>query len=450
MRKYFGTDGIRGVANREITAELALRLGSSAARVLLRRPHGVSVLIGRDPRISGDMLESALAAGFASRGADVILVGVIPTPGIAFLVRHEDADVGCVISASHNSLEYNGIKFFGRDGEKLPDETESAIEAELEHRSHSGLPTGINVGRFFRQPERIEHYMQSLKGTCAKSLKGLKIVVDGGNGAAYEIAPRTLEELGAEVVRVECAPNGENINAGCGSLHPQRMLARVVEEGADAGLSFDGDADRVIMGTAAGELVDGDKILAICAIDMATRGALPGRRVVATVMSNLGLEKALQVRGLVLDRVDEVGDRYVAERMRGTGAAIGGEKSGHIIFSQHATTGDGIMTALQVLSVMQSTGRPLSDLASVVEELPQVLDGVRVSERDGWDQYPAIRKAISDAAGSLQDRGRIHVRPSGTEPLIRVMAEGPDQTELQDLVGTVCSIIRDTIGAERV
>ncbi|MCC6484553.1 MAG: phosphoglucosamine mutase [Armatimonadetes bacterium] len=448
MRNYFGTDGIRGVANRELTADLALRIGAAAAKVLLNRPHGVSVLIGRDPRISGDMLESALAAGFASRGADVILVGVIPTPGVAVLVREADVDVGCVISASHNPVEYNGIKFFGQDGEKLADETESEIESHLNDPVNQALPVGENIGRFLRQPQRVERYVYAVKQTARRRLNGLKLVMDGANGAAFDLAPRIFRELGAEVVTIGCDPDGANINAGLGSTHPERMLEMVQREGADAGLAFDGDADRVLMASEDGKLVDGDKIMAICGIDMDRRGVLPGRRVIATVMSNVGLEVALQRHGILLDRVEEVGDRYVAERMRATGARIGGEKSGHIILSEYTTTGDGMVTALQVLGAMQDADRRLSELANEVEEYPQVLDGVRVRDKSRWKENPAISSAIDEASNALRGRGRLHVRASGTEPLIRVMAEGPVEAELKELVGGVCSAIRETIGAE--
>lgn len=447
MRKYFGTDGIRGVANREITAGLALRLGSAAAKVLLSRPHGVSVLVGRDPRISGDMIESALAAGFASRGADVILVGVIPTPGVAYLVKETDADFGCVISASHNSVEYNGIKFFGPDGEKLPDATELEIEKHLDDPLDEELPIGKNIGRFFRRPQRLEFYIEGIKKSVRTDLTGLKLVVDAGNGAASVTAPRVLRELGAEVVELSCAPDGVNINEHCGSLYPEKMLQAVVEEKADAGLCFDGDADRVIMGDANGKTVDGDAIMAILGIYLSSRGELPGGRVVATVMSNMGLEIALREHGLLLDRTEEVGDRYVAERMRQTGAAIGGEKSGHIILSRHTTTGDGLLTGLQVLAAMNSQEKSLSDLAAVITEYPQVLKSVRVARREGWASDSAIQQAVSQAAHALDGRGRIHIRASGTEPVIRVMAEGPDSQEVESLVDGVCGVVRESLGS---
>lgn len=447
MRKYFGTDGIRGVANREITAGLALRLGSAAAKVLLSRPHGVSVLVGRDPRISGDMIESALAAGFASRGADVILVGVIPTPGVAYLVKETDADFGCVISASHNSVEYNGIKFFGPDGEKLPDATELEIEKHLDDPLDEELPIGKNIGRFFRRPQRLEFYIEGIKKSVRTDLTGLKLVVDAGNGAASVTAPRVLRELGAEVVELSCAPDGVNINEHCGSLYPEKMLQAVVEEKADAGLCFDGDADRVIMGDANGKTVDGDAIMAILGIYLSSRGELPGGRVVATVMSNMGLEIALREHGLLLDRTEEVGDRYVAERMRQTGAAIGGEKSGHIILSRHTTTGDGLLTGLQVLAAMNSQEKSLSDLAAVITEYPQVLKSVRVARREGWASDSAIQQAVAQAAHTLDGRGRIHIRASGTEPVIRVMAEGPDSQEVESLVDGVCGVVRESLGS---
>ncbi|MGQ9806930.1 MAG: phosphoglucosamine mutase [Armatimonadota bacterium] len=445
MTSYFGTDGVRGVANRELTADLALRLGAAAARALLSRPHGVSVLIGRDPRISGDMLESALAAGFASHGTDVILVGIIPTPGVAWLVRNTDADIGCVISASHNPLEYNGIKFFGPDGEKLPDATERRIE-ELLEVPPGPLPTGRGVGRFLRQPERCRDYIEAVKATARQRLDGMRLVMDCANGAAYEIAPRVFRELGAEVLCLSASPDGVNINAGCGSLHPEDMLDAVRRKGADAGLAFDGDADRVVMATEKGELVDGDRIMAICALDMDARGRLPGRRVVATVMSNMGLERALSSHGIILDRVDGVGDRYVWERMKATGATLGGEKSGHIILSDYTTTGDGMVTALQVLGAMQESGRPLSEMAAVVQEMPQVLEGVRVEGvRQDWRDDPGIQEAVRGAEERLRGRGRVHVRASGTEPLIRVMAEGPDEAELREITGALCAVIRERL-----
>jgi len=445
MASYFGTDGVRGIANRDLTAELALKLGAAAARALLSRPHGVSVLIGRDPRISGDMLESALAAGFASHGADVILVGVIPTPGVAWLVRNTDADIGCVISASHNPLDYNGIKFFGPDGEKLPDATERRIE-ELLDVPPGPLPTGRSVGRFLRQPERCRDYIEAVKATARRRLDGMRLVMDCANGAAYEIAPRVFRELGAEVLCLSASPDGVNINAGCGSLYPEDMLEAVRRKGADAGLAFDGDADRVVMATERGDLVDGDRIMAICALDMDARGRLPGRRVVATVMSNLGLERALSERGITLDRVNEVGDRYVWERMKSTGAAVGGEKSGHIILSEYTTTGDGMVTALQVLGAMQESGRALSEMAAVVEEMPQVLEGVRLERiPEGWREDPAIGRAIREAQDRLRGRGRVHVRASGTEPVIRVMAEGPDRAELRQIAQELCAVIADRL-----
>ena len=447
MRKYFGTDGIRGVANREITAGLALRLGAAAAKVLLSRPHGVSVLVGRDPRISGDMIESALAAGFASRGADVILVGVIPTPGVAYLVKETDADFACVISASHNSVEYNGIKFFGPDGEKLPDATELEIEKHLDDPLDEELPIGKNIGRFFRRPERLEFYIEGIKKSLRTDLTGLKLVVDAGNGAASVTAPRVLRELGAEVVELACAPDGVNINEHCGSLYPEKMLQAVVEEKADAGLCFDGDADRVIMGDANGKAVDGDAIMAILGIYLSSRGELPGDRVVATVMSNMGLEIALREHGLLLDRTEEVGDRYVAERMRLTGAAIGGEKSGHIILARHTTTGDGLLTGLQVLAAMNSQQKTLSELAAVITEYPQVLKSVRVARREGWASDSAIQQAVAQAAHALDGKGRIHIRASGTEPVIRVMAEGPDSQEIESLVDGVCGVVRESLGS---
>jgi len=441
LGKLFGTDGVRGLANTELSPLLALKLGTTAAHVLIERKTDATVLIGRDPRISGDILESALVAGICSQGADAILVGAVPTPAVAYLTVATGSAAGAVISASHNPVRDNGIKFFGPDGYKLDDAIEAAIEQQIERFDSFPRPTGGGVGRLRRSHELAQDYASHAKSTITHRLDGMKLVVDCANGAASEFAPQILADLGAEVCPISCCPNGVNINENCGSLHTQAMREEVVKRGADAGLAFDGDSDRAILADENGQIVDGDHVMAICALHFAATRGLPHNAVVATVMSNIGLEIALNNAGVDLIRTP-VGDRCVSEEMRRSGAAIGGEKSGHIIFSEHATTGDGIITALQVLQIMRETGRRLSDLASVMEEFPQILLNVRVKERTGWDRIPELQAAIADVERRLLGRGRILVRASGTEKLIRVMAEGPDQKELESLTEQVASVVR--------
>jgi len=444
LAKLFGTDGVRGIANSELTADLALRIGRAAGHVLCRgrRPR---VLIGRDPRASSEMLEAALAAGLCASGADVVRVGVIPTPGVAYLSRYLGSAAGAVVTASHNPADENGIKFFGPDGLKLPDAVEEEIEALVDATDALPTPTGAGVGRIQERADLLHHYSQEVRHTIPHRLDGLKLVVDCANGATSPVAADVLSDLGAEVVPIHCRPDGLNINDGCGSLHPEGMMQAVLANSANVGAAFDGDGDRVLMADEKGRLVDGDRIMALCALHWAGTYRLPGNIVVGTVMSNMGLELALKQAGVALLRAP-VGDRYVGEEMRRVGAALGGEKSGHICFAQHSTTGDGLITLLQVLHVMCSTGKPLSELADQVTELPQILVNVPVSTKDGWDQVPEIASAIARAEAALSGRGRVLVRPSGTERLIRVMAEGPDEAELKRLVEHIADAVRRTLG----
>ena len=445
MRKLFGTDGVRGLANVELTPLMALQLGTTAAHVLIENKQKTKVLIGRDPRISGDILESALVAGICSQGVDAVVAGVIPTPGVAYLTATTSAAAGAVISASHNPVKDNGIKFFGADGYKLDDDMEASIEEQIEHFDDFPKPQGGEVGRVIRRHELAWEYAEHVKKTVDKSLAGMKVVIDCANGAASELAPQIFEELGADVTCINCSPNGININLDCGSQHPGLMKEKVKELGADVGLSFDGDADRVILADEKGEVVDGDHMMAIYGLQCARNGGLPTNTVVGTVMSNIGLELVLKKENLKLLRA-AVGDRYVSDEMRKTGAVIGGEKSGHIILSRHTTTGDGMITALQMLSIMLNTGKKLSQLAGEMQEFPQLLVNVKVTQRDGWDEKPQILSAIKYVEEKLADKGRVVVRPSGTEKLIRVMAEGPDQAELEMLVGQICDAVKKEMG----
>lgn len=446
MKKLFGTDGVRGLANVELSPLLALKLGTTAAHVIIEHRQNRTVLVGRDPRISGDILESALVAGICSQGVDAIVVGVIPTPGVAYLTMKSNmAAAGAVISASHNPVKDNGIKFFGPDGFKLPDAVEAEMECLLDDFDIFPKPQGKDVGNVFRKHELIWEYAEHVKSTAAAPLEGMNLVLDCSNGAASELAPQIFHELGARTTCVNCTPNGVNINESCGSQHPQQMALLVKQSGADAGMSFDGDADRVIMADEKGGIVDGDHIMAIYALHKARTGGLPVNTVVGTVMSNIGLELALKKEKVKLFRAS-VGDRYVSDEMRRSGAVIGGEKSGHIILSNYTTTGDGMITALQALSIMRQTGKKLSELAGEMQEFPQLLVNIKVLERDGWERKPGILASIKNAEQKLGDGGRVVVRPSGTEKLIRVMAEGPDQDQLDLLVGDICEAVRTEMG----
>ncbi|MFO0530770.1 phosphoglucosamine mutase [Brevundimonas sp.] len=443
-RNYFGTDGIRGRANtKPMTAEVALRVGLAAGRFFMSaddRRH--LVVIGKDTRLSGYMIEPALVAGFASVGMDVRTFGPIPTPGVAMMTRSMRADLGVMISASHNDFADNGIKLFGPDGYKLSDEIELQIEALMDQDLSEGLAVPDRLGRVKRIDDAQARYVEIAKKAFPKrlSLKGLRIAVDCANGAAYKVAPTTLYELGAEVFSVGVAPNGMNINQACGSTHPQTLIEAVKTYRADIGIALDGDADRLIVVDETGQIVDGDQIMALVALDWAKRGMLKGGGVVATVMSNLGLERLLNSHDLSLERT-KVGDRYVMERMREGGFNLGGEQSGHIILHDHATTGDGLMSALQVLAVLVESGTPMCELARQFETVPPKLENVRVTAGKPLETA-GVKAAIADAEARLAGVGRLLVRPSGTEKLIRVMAEGDDAKLVKSVVSDVAAAVK--------
>jgi phosphoglucosamine mutase len=443
-RKYFGTDGIRGRANiSPMTAEVALRVGLAAGKLFMSgddRRH--LVVIGKDTRLSGYMIEPALVAGFASVGMDVRTFGPIPTPGVAMMTRSMRADLGVMISASHNDFADNGIKLFGPDGYKLSDEIELKIEAMMDAGLDEGLAPSGKLGRVKRIDEAPWRYSEIAKAAFPKhlSLAGLRIAVDCANGAAYRVAPTTLFELGAEVCAVGVSPNGTNINADCGSTYPGTVAAAVKQYRADIGIALDGDADRLIICDEKGQVVDGDQIMALIARDWAKRGLLRGGGVVATVMSNLGLERVLKGDGLTLERT-KVGDRYVMERMREGGFNLGGEQSGHLILHDHATTGDGLMAALQVLAVLVESGKPMSELARQFEPVPQLLQNVRFSSGKPLDDA-RVKAAIAEGEAALNGQGRLLVRPSGTEKLIRVMAEGDDGALVKRVVADVSAAVK--------
>ena len=435
-RKLFGTDGVRGVANvYPMTAEVALQLGRALAYVIKYGPGRHRIVVGKDTRISGYLLEYATVAGICSMGVDVLLLGPFPTPGIAYITSSMRADAGVVISASHNPYQDNGIKFFSGNGFKLPDELEARIEVLMTRPEVEGAcPTATEVGQAFRIDDARGRYISFLKSTFPKELQldGLKIVVDCAHGATYRIAPETLTELGAEVIPMGVRPNGRNINRKCGATSPEGMAVLVKRQGADLGLAFDGDGDRVIMVDHRGEIVDGDHILGICALDMLERERLRRKTVVGTVMSNLGLELALKAKGIRLLRTD-VGDRYVVEAMLKGGYVLGGEQSGHVIFLNHTTTGDGILTALRLLAVMLRQDKPLAELASCVQKCPQTLINVMVKEKKDLKTLPQARHAIQEAEKRLGTTGRLLVRYSGTEPKLRIMTEGENEPLIQQV-----------------
>ena len=443
-RRYFGTDGIRGRANTHpMTPEVALRVGLAAGRLFMSsddRRH--LVVIGKDTRLSGYMIEPALVAGFSSAGMDVRTFGPLPTPGVAMMTRSMRADIGVMISASHNAFLDNGIKLFGPDGYKLSDAVELKIESMMDEDLGAGLAAADRLGRVKRIDDAQARYVEIAKASFPKglSLQGLRIAVDCANGAGYKVAPTTRYELGAEVCAVGVEPNGLNINADCGSTHPEALAEAVKRYRADIGIALDGDADRVIICDEKGEVVDGDQIMALIALDWARRGQLKGGGVVATVMSNLGLERALNAEGLTLERT-RVGDRYVMERMREGGFNLGGEQSGHIILHDHATTGDGLMSALQVLAVLVESGRPMSELAKQFETVPQKLENVRYTSGKPLENA-GVKAAIAEAEARLAGQGRLLVRPSGTEKLIRVMAEGDDAKLVRSVVADVVAAVK--------
>ncbi|MSP82806.1 MAG: phosphoglucosamine mutase [Alphaproteobacteria bacterium] len=447
-RKYFGTDGIRGTANTSpMTPDIALRVGMAAGRHFIRGDHRHRVVIGKDTRLSGYMVEPALTAGFVSVGMDVILVGPMPTPAVAMLTRNMRADLGVMISASHNLYEDNGIKLFGPDGYKLSDEVETAIEALMDDGGKCRLAGPRDLGRAKRLDDADGRYIEFAKSTFPKhrTLDGRKIVIDCANGAAYKVAPTVLWELGAEVVPIGVAPDGFNINRGCGSTSTAAMQAAVVSHGADLGIALDGDADRLMICDERGTLVDGDQLMAMIAEYWRRSGTLKGGGVVATIMSNLGLERYLAGLGLALERA-KVGDRYVVERMRAGGYNIGGEQSGHIIMTDYVTTGDGLIAALQYLAVLAESDAPVSASSRRFEPLPQVLKNVRYNGSRPMDA-PTVLRAIGDAERRLGSRGRIVVRASGTEPLIRIMVEAEDERLMTAVADDVASAITEAARA---
>jgi phosphoglucosamine mutase len=442
-RTLFGTDGIRGRANDQpMTAEIALKVAMASAAVLRRGDHRHRVVIGKDTRLSGYMFEPALAAGFVSMGFDVTMVGPLPTPAVAMLTRSYRADLGVMISASHNPYEDNGIKLFGADGYKLSDAIELAIEAKIENGVAAEVAHAKELGRAQRLEDAPGRYAEYVKSSFPKgrSLEGVKVVIDCANGAAYKVAPRVLFELGAEVIPIAVAPNGTNINERCGAVAPDAMQEAVVLHGADLGIALDGDADRLILADERGRRIDGDQIMALIADCWTDAGLLKGGGVVATVMSNLGLERHLESRGLNLVRT-AVGDRYVVEHMRRAGFNIGGEQSGHIVMSDYATTGDGLLAALQVLAAIVAQGKKASEVLHVFDPLPQVLKNVRFDGIPPLDRAD-VKSAIAEVEKILDGRGRLLVRKSGTEKLIRVMAEGDDKSTVEQAVDRICDVIK--------
>ena len=441
-RRYFGTDGVRGkVGEHPMTVEFALRLASAAARVLA--PNGGSVLVGKDTRLSGYMFEAALEAGFVAAGVNVLLVGPLPTPGIAYLLKRLKCDFGAVISASHNAYEDNGIKFFDREGGKLPDELELEIESWLEQ------PPLTRESRELGKAARVDKQRTAYQDFCASTLppgvdlSGLKVVIDCAHGAAYKVAPRVLTDLGAEIIPIGCSPNGKNINLRCGSTAPELLQLTVSGVQADVGIALDGDGDRLVMVDHLGRLVDGDRLMYVIALDRHAQGALQGP-VVGTVMSNLGLEHALQAEGIEFLRA-KVGDRYVLELLRKHGGVLGGETSGHLLCLDRTTTGDGLVSALQVLAVMKRTGRSLAELAAGMPQFPQVMVNVKVRERIDPGQSPAIQAAVRKVEESLGTTGRVVLRASGTEPLIRVMVEGQDEQVVTRLAHELADTVRRAV-----
>ena len=437
MGEFFGTDGVRGVANRELTPELAFSLGRAGAHVLCNGRG--KIVIGRDTRVSGDMLEAALVAGICSTGAQAVRLGVIPTPGVAFFARSTDAAGGVVISASHNPVEDNGIKFFDSQGYKLGDKEESLIEAAVKN-DVADRPTGKDVGRAFTELQGIKQYAQYAAGTVDCDFSGLRVVVDCACGAAWEAAPKVFSKLGAEVIAINDQPDGERINVNCGSTNVGLLSRTVIEHQAHVGIAHDGDADRVIAVDEKGNTVDGDAIMLICGLHLARKGLLRNNTVVVTVMSNLGLELALTKAGIKVYRTS-VGDKYVLRKMLEEDASLGGEQSGHIIFADHCTTGDGIVTACQLIAVIRERGEPLSALSSLMKKLPQTMVNVRVKDKAAAQNSKELAAALKAAEKELGNAGRILVRPSGTEPVIRVMVESPTEEQCIDIADRLAAVV---------
>ncbi len=448
MRKLFGTDGVRGVANLEpMTSETAMKLGRAAAYVFKTRAGRHQIVIGKDTRLSGYMLESALTSGICSMGVDVLLVGPLPTPAIAFLTRSLRADAGVMISASHNPYQDNGIKFFSNEGFKLPDEMEMRMEDLLSSGAIEHLrPTADDIGKAYRIDDAEGRYIEFVKRSIPRDLdlQGLKVVVDCAHGAAYKVTPKVLRELGATVWVIGNDPNGTNINDQCGAVHPEQLQAEVLKRGAQIGIAHDGDADRVMFVDEEGKVVDGDHVVTMLALEMEQRGQLKQKTVVGTVMSNYGMELALTEAGIKLLRTP-VGDRYLLERMLAEGYNLGGEQSGHLIFLDYNTTGDGLISALQVLKLMKRSGQALSKLALCMTATPQVLLGVKVKSKPDLKGIPEIQQAIQAAESKLNSSGRVLVRYSGTEPLLRVMVEGKDRNEIQSVAEELASVVRRSL-----
>lgn len=449
MRRLFGTDGVRGVANQHpMTCEIALALGRAVAFQAKNGTHRHRIIIGKDTRLSGYMLEMAFASGVCSMGVDAVLLGPLPTPAVAFLTRDMRADAGVVISASHNSYEDNGIKIFARDGFKLPDQKESELERLLEDKEVGAIrPTRDAVGKAFRIDDALGRYIGFLKSAFPVDLdlEGLKVVVDCANGAAYRVAPMVLEELGAEVISLSVQPNGRNINHQCGALFPERIGQAVQENRAHVGIALDGDADRLIVVDNLGNVVDGDRLLAIAARDLLAKDKLSHKTVVATVMSNLALEHTLQSWGAKLTRV-QVGDRYVVDEMRRGGYTLGGEQSGHIVYLEHISTGDGMLAALKLLATLKRQATSMHELAEVLQPYPQVLLNVAVREKTPFDEIPAVQSVIEQAQKQLGTNGRVLVRYSGTEKKARVMVEGPEADRVTDLAQKIATTIKEAMG----
>ncbi|TWF93074.1 phosphoglucosamine mutase [Saccharopolyspora dendranthemae] len=440
MARLFGTDGVRGLANGDLTPELAMAVSSAAARVLYDRDDSRRrvALVGRDPRASGEMLEAAVVAGLTSAGADVLRIGVLPTPAVAYLVKELGADIGVMISASHNPMPDNGIKLFSAGGNKLPDAIEDEIEARLTEDVER--PTGVHVGRVRDVPDALRRYTDHLLIAAPHRLDGLKVVVDCANGAASEAAPDAYRRAGAEVVAINADPDGLNINDGVGSTHLDVVQAAVIEHGADLGIAHDGDADRCLAVDAAGDVIDGDQIMAILAVAMCESGELADNTLVATVMSNLGLHLAMREHNVSL-RTTAVGDRYVLEELRSGGYSLGGEQSGHVVLPGHATTGDGLLTALRLMGRISATGTDLASLAKVMRRLPQVLINVRVADKAAAVVAPEVVSAVAEAEVELGETGRVLLRQSGTEQLVRVMVEAASEQNAQDVAEKLAKIV---------
>ena len=447
MRKYFGTDGVRGVANTELTCDLAYKLGRAGGFVLAKGKEKVKVIVGKDTRVSGDMLEAALISGLMSVGCDIITVGVVPTPAVAYLTQKYGADCGVVISASHNPVEYNGIKFFNKDGYKLDDELELNIEQYIDDIDKVDYhPIGCKVGKKIHKHDAQRDYIEYLKSIINVDFKGLKVVLDCANGAAYNVAPIVFDELGASVITINSRPDGNNINDKCGSTHPQSLQKAVLAHKAELGLAYDGDADRLIAVDENGNIVDGDHIMVLSAIHLKNKNKLEQDTLVVTVMSNIGLTIAAKEHGINL-ATTAVGDRYVLEEMKKSGYNLGGEQSGHMIFLDYNTTGDGVLSSLVLAQIVLEEGQGLSKLASVMTQYPQVLVNARIKNenKNRYMEYPEIKSEIERIEELLDGSGRVLIRPSGTEPLVRVMLEGKEEGQIRELATNLANLIQEKL-----